>query len=194
MLLRQAGDVAARSRQVHNEAGADRVSRRHEDDRDDRRRLLGGNNWCAPPCHNDVELEPDEFGGDLGEALFGTFRPAVLDCDGAALDPAKLTQPLQKSGYPLSLGRTRARAQEPNRLRRLLPLHGERPCCGRAAEQRDELAAGAHSITSSAVDSSDGGTVRPSIRAGWRLMTNSNFDDCVTGKSAGFAPLRMRPT
>jgi hypothetical protein len=26
------------------------------------------------------------------------------------------------------------------------------------------------------------------------LMTNSNLADCTTGKSAGFAPLRMRPT
>src|SRR5262245_2353155 len=193
MLLRQAGDVAARSRQVHNEAGADRVSRRHEDDRDDRRRLLGGNNWCAPPCHNDVDLEPDEFGGDLGEALFGTFRPAVLDCDGAALDPAKLTQPLQKSGYPLSLGRTRARAQEPNRLRRLLRVRRERPRRRRAAEQRDEIAAGAHSITSSAAASNVGGTSRPSVLAVLRLMTNSNFTDCWTGKSVGLSPLRIRP-
>src|SRR5262249_48005747 len=71
---------------------------------------------------------------------FGTFRPAVLDCDGAALDPAKLTQPLQKSGYPLSLGRTRARAQEANRLRRLLRVRRERPRHRRTAEQRDELA------------------------------------------------------
>src|SRR5262249_29309290 len=96
--------------------------------------------WCAPPCHNDVDLEPDEFGSDLGEALFGTFRPAVLDCDGAALDPAKLTQPLQKSGNPWSLERTRARAQEPNRLRRLLRARLERPRCRAGTEQRDELA------------------------------------------------------
>jgi hypothetical protein len=35
--------------------------------------------------------------------------------------------------------------------------------------------------------------VRPSILAVWALMTNSNLVDCTTGKSAGFAPLRMRP-
>jgi hypothetical protein len=35
----------------------------------------------------------------------------------------------------------------------------------RAAEKRDELTAAAHSITSSAMASSDGGTVRPSVRA-----------------------------
>src|SRR5262245_29836290 len=171
MLLRQAGDVAARSRQVHNEAGADRISRRHKDDRDDRRRFLGGNDWCAPPCHNDVDLEPDEFGGDLGEALFGTFRPAVLDRDGAALDPATLTQPLQKSGYPLSLCRTRARAQEPNRLRRPLRVRGERPRRRRASNEPDELAP-PHSITSSARPSNVIGNVIPSAFAVLRLTTS----------------------
>src|SRR5262249_24838396 len=50
-----------------------------------------------------------------------------------------------------------------------------------------------HSITSSAMLSSDGGTVRPIRRAVSALITSSNFVDCRTGKSAGFAPLRMRP-
>src|SRR5262249_60873274 len=117
--------------------------------------------WCAPPCHNDVDLEPDEFGSDLGEALFGTFRPAVLDCDGAALDPAKLTQPLQKSGNPLSLGRTRARAQEPDRLRRLLRARRERPCHRHATEERDEFSP-CHSMTSLARASNCGDKSRPS--------------------------------
>jgi hypothetical protein len=35
--------------------------------------------------------------------------------------------------------------------------------------------------------------VRPSILAVAALMTSSNFDACITGKSAGFAPLRMQP-
>jgi len=52
----------------------------------------------------------------------------------------------------------------------------------------------AYSITSSARASSVGGTLRPSIRAVSALMTNSNLLDCTTGRSAGFAPLRMRPT
>ena len=38
-----------------------------------------------------------------------------------------------------------------------------------------------------------GGTVRPSILAVSTLMTSSNLLACTTGKSAGFAPLRMRP-
>ena len=52
----------------------------------------------------------------------------------------------------------------------------------------------AQSITSSARPSSDVGTVRPSIRAVCALITSSNLLDCTIGNSAGFAPLRMRPT
>jgi hypothetical protein len=51
-----------------------------------------------------------------------------------------------------------------------------------------------YSITSSAVESSVGGTVRPSSLAVCTLITSSNLLDCMTGRSAGLAPLRMRPT
>jgi hypothetical protein len=50
-----------------------------------------------------------------------------------------------------------------------------------------------HSITASARASIAGGTVRPSILAVSVLMTNSKLVDCATGRSAGLAPLRMRP-
>lgn len=51
----------------------------------------------------------------------------------------------------------------------------------------------AYSITSSATESSAGGTVRPSILAVTVLITNSNFVDCTTGRSTGLTPLRIRP-
>jgi hypothetical protein len=73
----------------------------------------------------------------------------------------------------------------------LLRARRERPS-RRAAEKGDELAA-LHSITSSAMASSDGGTVRPNMRAVVLLMTSSNLVDCTTGKSPGFAPLSTRP-
>jgi hypothetical protein len=47
-----------------------------------------------------------------------------------------------------------------------------------------------HSITFSARASRVGGTSRPSARALLRLITNSNFVGCSTGRSAGFVPLR----
>ena len=48
-----------------------------------------------------------------------------------------------------------------------------------------------YSITSSAMESTPAGIVRPSVFAVLRLMINSNLVDCRTGKSAGFAPLRI---
>ena len=69
----------------------------------------------------------------------------------------------------------------------------ERKCDRSGANYLDELAP-PHSITSLAVASSDGGTVRPSALAALRLMTNSNFVGACTGRSAGFSPLRMRST
>src|SRR5262249_11131272 len=73
----------------------------------------------------------------------------------------------------------------------LLRPRRHRPCHSRAAEQRDELAS-SHSITSSAVASSPGGKVRPNVFAVLRLTTNSNLGACITGRSAGFSPLRIR--
>jgi hypothetical protein len=37
------------------------------------------------------------------------------------------------------------------------------------------------------------GTSRPRARAAGRLITSSNFVACMTGKSAGLAPLSTRP-
>src|SRR5262249_30870974 len=51
-----------------------------------------------------------------------------------------------------------------------------------------------YSITSSARTSNDGGTVRPSALAVLRLMTNSNFVGCSTGRSEGLVPLSILST
>src|SRR5262249_56878185 len=74
----------------------------------------------------------------------------------------------------------------------LLRTCRDRPRGSRTAEKRDELAA-VHSITSSAIASSLSGIWRPSILAVLRLMTNSSFVACMTGRLAGCSPLRMRP-
>src|SRR6516225_6515992 len=51
-----------------------------------------------------------------------------------------------------------------------------------------------YSITSSARERSDGGTVRPSALAVLRLMTNSYLVGSWIGRSAGFSPRRTRST
>src|SRR5262249_53324101 len=74
----------------------------------------------------------------------------------------------------------------------LLGTRSAWPNSSRTGDKGDERAA-LHSITSSARAISEGGTVRPSAFAVFKLITNSNFLGCNTGKSAGLSPLRMRP-
>jgi hypothetical protein len=50
-----------------------------------------------------------------------------------------------------------------------------------------------YSITSSARASSIGGTVRLRALAATRLIAKSKMAGCMTGKSAGLSPFRMRP-
>src|SRR5215831_19668090 len=51
-----------------------------------------------------------------------------------------------------------------------------------------------HSMIWSARTSTDCGIVSPRTLAVLRLITSSNFVVCSTGRSAGFAPFRMRST
>ena len=149
---------------------------------------------CGPAGDNDIDLEPDELGRDLGEALAASLRPAILDRDRATFDPAEFAQSLHKSGGPWLAA---AGVIAPRN-----PMVGSfAGCCARAASGHAAAAPPSsvmnsrryHSITSSARASSVGGTVRPSALAVLRLMTSSNLVGCTTGKSAGFSPLRMRP-
>ena len=50
-----------------------------------------------------------------------------------------------------------------------------------------------YSITLVASASIGAGIAIPSAFAVFRLMTNSNLVDCITGRFAGLSPLRMRP-
>src|SRR5262245_24995954 len=89
-----------------------------------------------------MQLETHDLGCDCAIALVASLRPAILDSDGAALDPAKFTQPLHESRGPRIPVQRRARPQKADgcQLRLLLRACRERPRCRRAAEQRDEFA------------------------------------------------------
>jgi hypothetical protein len=69
-LHRQAGDVAARSRQARDQAHANRIVHQCEDDGHCRRRLFCGERRVAAG-DNDIHLEPRQLGGQLGRALGG---------------------------------------------------------------------------------------------------------------------------
>src|SRR5262249_13821095 len=121
--------------------------------------------------------------------------PAIIDCDVLSLDIARVAQALVKGGQFARRGIRRAPGEKSDhRHRRLLRIRRERPRGSRAAEQRDELAPVAHSITSSARAKNVSGIVRRSALAAVRLTTSSNLVGCWTGMSAGFVPLRILST
>ena len=120
-------------------------------------------------------LRPDELGRDLGIALLASLRPAILDRDGAALDPAEFAQPLHQGGEPSAARCRRAGDQKPDgrQLARLLRAGGERPNRGRgsrAAEQRDESRAVSFDHLVGARAGTLGGTFSPSALAVVRLI------------------------
>src|SRR5262249_9097741 len=122
--------------------------------------------------------------------------PACVEPDVAVLHPPELLKSLPECGeerrsFQVVLGIAHQHTDAPHPLA-LLRARRERPR-SRATEQCDEFAA-CHSITSSARASSDGGTSRPSDLAVFWLITSSYLVGACTGRSAGFAPLRIRST
>src|SRR5262249_6951242 len=132
---RQAGNITTRPRQPDGDPSGKRVSHRRSDNWDYRGRLFCGNGGWSSPGHDDTDLKVDKLGRNLGQTLVVPLRPPILDDDVAAVDPAELAKPLHESGDPLALGRTRARTQEPDSIRRLLRARRERPRRSRAADR-----------------------------------------------------------
>src|SRR5262245_45842838 len=140
---------------------------------------------------HDVGLHSDEFAcieaGTIGIAA----SPTKLDVHVAAVGPPQLLQPLLQCGDAtlslwIALGEDGEHADPPHAVR-LLRARRERPSNRRAADERDEIAAPDHSITSSARASSIGGTSRPSAFAVLRLITSSILVGRSIGRSCGFA-------
>src|SRR5262249_39202367 len=123
--------------------------------------------------------------------------PSIVDPHVVADSPARLLQPLMEScearlSFSIVGDGIHEHADPSHPLRLLRPCR-ERPCRRRADKQRDKVAA-LHSITSSARSRNDWGIVSASAFAVLRLITNSNLVGSCTGRSAGFAPLRIRST
>src|SRR5262245_26799571 len=190
------GDVAARPGKAGDKTKRDRVSAAAEDDRDRCGRSFGRLNSGGRTGRSDNgDATADEVSHERRQAIVSAVQPIVLDNHVLTLDVAGFAEASAERSGMASGGIGPPTADEADgRHRWLLCARRERPRERRAAEQRDELAPPHHSITSSAATSNLSGTVRPSIRAVDALMTSSNFDDCTTGRSAGFVPLRTCPT
>ena len=166
-----------------------------EHDGQRRRGPLGGQHAeRAPAGDDDVDLERDQLRRQRGEPLGPALGVPILDQHGAALDVAKVPQPLEER---LSRAGIRAlhierQVADAGNLPGLLRLDAERR--GEQPESAEEGAPVHYSITRSARWSSDGGIVSPSALAVLRLMRSSNFVGCSIGRSAGRAPLRILST
>src|SRR5262249_5234632 len=137
-------------------------------------------------------LASDEIGRQFWQLIVLTLRIAIFDGYIVALDITYFFQSFSERGREVRTRLGRSLVKETDHGHRwLLRPRRERPCCGRAAEQRDELAP-PHSITSSARCWRRKGTSRPSILAVLRLITRSNLNGIWTGRSLGFVPRRMR--
>jgi hypothetical protein len=107
------------------------------------------------------------------------------------LDLAQVpTQGVDEAG-----GRTKVRVQNADDRDTSSPLGPRVERRGeKAGRRRNERSPVHYSITSSARASTEGGIVRPSALAVFRLTTSSNLEGRSIGRSPGFAPLRMRST
>src|SRR5262249_10367702 len=144
-------------------------------------------------CNDDGDLLAGEIGGKPRQPIVLTLSPTIVERDVLTLDKARFIESLPDERNQRRVDSRRTTAEQSDHWQcTLFRPPRERPGGCRTTEGRDELAT-PHSITSSARASSAGGTVRPSILGVCALMTSSNLLDCTTGRSAGFAPLRMRP-
>jgi hypothetical protein len=90
------------------------------------------------------------------------------------------------AGFPF----VRAWSAYPPKLSVTADVSARQPSARSGCEQSQQ--GSPYSMTSSASASTPAGISRPSARAVLRLMRSSTLVSCRTGRSAGFAPLRMR--
>ena len=85
-------DVAARPPHAGDESDPDRITPERHDDGNRRGRLPGSHGRRVAPCDDDVDLEPDQLGGEVREPFALLVRETVRPDEVPSLDIAKLTE------------------------------------------------------------------------------------------------------
>src|SRR5262249_36615291 len=167
--------------------------RRDHDDRDRGRCLPRSTRRFGTVCNNHVDPEANQLGCKGRVTLRVTVRVTAFYGDILRLDVAQVAgpRPARIIGRPVCF---RYQISDRSTLSCLLRPGGERRGKETAGKAGDERAPVHYSIPSSARPSSDCGIVKPRALAVLRLITKSNLLGCSTGRSAGFAPLRILST
>jgi hypothetical protein len=121
-------DVPARAREARDEPGANRIANGNHDDGDRLGGVLGCRHSLRPPRYDEVHLEPDQLGRQVGQPVDPILRISIVDDNILALNPPELAQPLPErveQGRPIGRGR-QAKKTYPRHLSRLLRVGGER--------------------------------------------------------------------
>jgi len=136
--LGHARDVAARPVKVGDETELDRVAAHFEDDRNGRGRRLCCERRRSSGRGNHGHLTLNQISHHRRQPIASALRPAVFDRHGSPLDISYFLQALTECGHhgPVPVGR--CLIEKPDH--RLLRPRRHRPSCGRAADERDELA------------------------------------------------------
>jgi len=78
-------------REAGDQSSTDWIGHVHHDDRDGRRRLLDRDDLRVT-CDDDVELDPNHFGGEIGQALELPIRKTILKDGVPALELAEVAE------------------------------------------------------------------------------------------------------
>src|SRR5207245_1347403 len=115
-------DVPARAREARDEPGANRIANANHDDGDRVGGVLGCRHSLRPQRYDDVHLEPDELGRQVGQPVDPILRISIVDDNILAFNPPELAQPLpERVEQGRSIGRGRhTKKTYPRHLSRLL--------------------------------------------------------------------------
>src|SRR5262249_32127277 len=136
--------VPAWTRETRDEPVANRIANVNHDDGDRLGGVLGCRRYLRPRrCDDEVHLEPDQLGRQVGQPVDPILRISIDDNNILALNPPELAQPLPErveQRRPCERGRP-PKNPFPRHLSRLLLRTRRLRPCRHAAEKRDELAA-----------------------------------------------------
>ena len=95
----QSGDVATGPGEAGDEAAPHRIAHTCHHKGDRRGRVLGGKGCWGPLRYDDIRLELDQLGREVGEVLEPPLCIAVLQDEVLAFDIAERAHPLQESRH-----------------------------------------------------------------------------------------------